>query len=124
MPLKCPFLVNEEFNDYTSKLGKVVEDVWKSKAGSFSSQQMALFNGRDACLEKVNIARTGDHGPHIIQQAKAVLNSQGIDVKVMDLGENPIKPGNHWETVDWEAASRAPSPVILKREVDAAIKKI
>jgi len=83
----------------------VVNDAWRLHGTTANKH---LSDGFDAALDKIKIARTGDHGPYLIKKAKEDLGKRGIDIKRQKLGINPISnPPAQWETVDWAATSQA-----------------
>ncbi|KAF7167905.1 hypothetical protein CNMCM6106_003275 [Aspergillus hiratsukae] len=66
-----------------------------------------LWDGFDHTLDKVNIARAGDHGKFLISAAEDKLGKpNGMDIKRVKLGVNPLD-GKPWETVDWKATADA-----------------
>ncbi|KAK4072793.1 hypothetical protein Purlil1_13271 [Purpureocillium lilacinum] len=96
---------SDNFNQYIEKLGTVVNNARRSHGTSANKH---LWDGFDATLEKIEIARTGDHGPYLIKEAEETLGKKGFDIKRQKLGINPISnPPTQWETVDWAATSQA-----------------
>lgn len=91
-----------EYNDYIMKLSTKVNDAfWKKKTGA----NKYLWEDFDGTREKIDVARNGDHGPHLINTAQRDLG--GITIHTQNLGNNPAT-GAVWETVDWaETANQA-----------------
>lgn len=94
-----------DFNAYTLKLGILVKDAWLHKTDA----NKHMWDDFDATLEKINIARAGDHGPFLSEEVKAKLGIPNeMDIKLMNLGPSPISnPTTQWETVDWKATADA-----------------
>ncbi|KAI1410090.1 hypothetical protein F5Y13DRAFT_76873 [Hypoxylon sp. FL1857] len=92
-----------EFNDYIKRVGDTVNKVYKSK-GNMDNRR--LWESFDATLAKVSESRAGDHGPHLIQEAKASLGGK-MDIQTQSLGtgKNPAT-GDVWETVDWKETAK------------------
>lgn len=84
-----------EYNDYILKLSTKVNDAFMKKKTDVNRY---LWEDFDDTREKINVARAGDHGPHLIPAARANLN--GITIHTQNLGNNPAT-GALWETVDW-----------------------
>ncbi|EAW25196.1 uncharacterized protein NFIA_106850 [Aspergillus fischeri NRRL 181] len=120
-PYKAMKGADSNFNDYTLKLGKVVNDAWRHKTDANKN----LWDGFDASLEKINIARAGDHGPFLIKEVEAKLGKpNGMEIKLMNLGDNPISnPTTQWETVDWKATADAAKTKGIK-DVDKLIRDV
>jgi hypothetical protein len=55
-----------------------------------------LFKDFDNTRDNINIARAGDHGPFLIEEA----NERVGGIYTQDLGRNPATNEN-WMTVDW-----------------------
>ncbi|KAM5479538.1 hypothetical protein McanCB56680_005466 [Microsporum canis] len=86
------------YNRLLEHLGNVVNNA----AGHKTAANTFLWEKFDSSLEKVIVARVGDHGKHLITAAKAALGPK-MDVVLENLGSNPAKPSEIWETVDWAA---------------------
>ncbi|KAF2809812.1 uncharacterized protein BDZ99DRAFT_345753, partial [Mytilinidion resinicola] len=92
-----------EYNDYLIKLTKKVNDVWMKKSTVANKQ---LWEDFDSTREKISVARAGDHGPYLLNAARASLGGT-MTIHTQNLGNNPAT-GAVWETVDWkETASQA-----------------
>ncbi|KAI2471449.1 hypothetical protein F4781DRAFT_111731 [Annulohypoxylon bovei var. microspora] len=95
-----------EFNDYIKRVTDTVNNTYKNKGGS---DNRGLWDRYDTTLAKVSEARSGDHGPYLIEAAKAKLGSK-MDIQIQKLGPDGKNPatGEAWETVDWrETVSQA-----------------
>ncbi|GIK03430.1 hypothetical protein Aspvir_007499 [Aspergillus viridinutans] len=103
-PYKAMKGANGDFNTYTLKLGELVNNM-----GHRTDANKHLWEGFDNTLEKIKVARAGDHGPFLIEAAEARLGQpNGMDIKLMNLGDNPLSnPTTQWETVDWKATAEA-----------------
>ena len=87
----------DKFLPYIQRLGGIVNEAAAKK----DDNNKALFEGFDDAVSKLNIARAGDHGPHLVSAARNDLGSK-MDIVVENLGKNPAT-GQIWETVNWEA---------------------
>ncbi|KAF7128463.1 hypothetical protein CNMCM5793_003193 [Aspergillus hiratsukae] len=102
-PWKAMKGATDDFPDYTLKVGRVANDAWRHK----TDENKHLWDGFDDTLDKVNIARAGDHGKFLISAAEDKLGKpNGMDIKRVKLGVNPLD-GKPWETVDWKATADA-----------------
>ncbi|GFF62613.1 hypothetical protein IFM60648_00667 [Aspergillus lentulus] len=110
-----------DFNAYTLKLGNLVKDAWLHKTDA----NKHMWDDFDATLEKINIARAGDHGPFLIEEVKAKLGIPNeMEIKLMNLGANPISnPTTQWETVDRKATADAAKAKGISN-VDKLIKDV
>lgn len=96
-PYKAMRGASDNFNQYIEKLGTVVNNARRSHGTSANKH---LWDGFDATLEKIDIARTGDHGPYLIKEAEETLGKKGFDIKRQKVGINPISnprlSGKQW----------------------------
>ncbi|GFG26430.1 hypothetical protein IFM61606_06411 [Aspergillus udagawae] len=120
-PYKAMKGASGDFNAYTLKLGNLVKDAWLHKTDA----NKHMWDDFDDTLEKINIARAGDHGPYLIKEVKAKLGMPNeMDIKLMNLGDNPISnPTTQWETVDWKATADAAKAKGINN-VDKLIKDV
>ncbi|KAI2782389.1 hypothetical protein F4815DRAFT_463088 [Daldinia loculata] len=92
-----------EFNDYIKRVGDTVNNTYKNKG---NSGNRGFWDSFDATLDKVSEARAGDHGPHLVQEAKAQLGGK-MDIQIQKLGSgNNPATGEVWETVDWKETAK------------------
>ncbi|KAF2730200.1 hypothetical protein EJ04DRAFT_555577 [Polyplosphaeria fusca] len=82
-----------EFNDYIRKVSDRVDFVYRKQIDSSNND---LFKDFDGTRDKINKARAGDHGKHLIDAARKAV---GL-IYVQDLGKDPTT-GEDMETVDW-----------------------
>ncbi|KAK2797392.1 hypothetical protein FQN50_009193 [Emmonsiellopsis sp. PD_5] len=86
------------YNGFLEHLGKVVNEGARHK----NEGNKQLWEKFDSALDKVRVAREGDHGKFLIPAAEAKLGSK-MEVKRQNLGNNPVNPSEQWQTVDWAA---------------------
>lgn len=67
-----------------------------------SNKNHMLFEQFDNTRDKINIARTGDHGDHLIEEAREHM--KGV-VYTKSIGKNPAT-NEDWRTVDWAETAR------------------
>ncbi|KAK2743575.1 hypothetical protein FQN55_007173 [Onygenales sp. PD_40] len=91
-----------DYNAYIEKVGKVVNEGAKHR----TPDNKELWDKFDDALEKLRVARVGDHGKFLIEAADAKLGSK-MEIKRQNLGNNPVDPSEKWETVDWAATEDA-----------------
>ncbi|KAL2138563.1 hypothetical protein VTI28DRAFT_6600 [Corynascus sepedonium] len=87
-----------DFNDLLIKMGDLVNDLYVRK-GTWIPKD--LFDDFDEAWRQLTVARTGDHGPYLIKEAKKQLG-ETMTIVTENLGANPVGGGD-WETVDWAA---------------------
>ncbi|KAI1079781.1 hypothetical protein F5B20DRAFT_590323 [Whalleya microplaca] len=92
-----------EFNGYIKRVGDTVNNAYKNKG---NSDNRGLWDSFDTTLAKVSEARAGDHGPYLVQEAKAKLGGKmDIQTQIVGTGKNPAT-GDVWETVDWNETAK------------------
>jgi hypothetical protein len=79
------------FNDYIIKLSTKVNDVfWKKKTDA----TRYLWEDFDGTRERIDVARTGDHGPHLIDAARRDLGGITIHTELGQQSGNWRRVGN------------------------------
>lgn len=117
-PFKAMKGAGIEYNDFLIKLTTAVNGAYSTKKTETNKHLWAAF---DNTLEKINIARTGDHGPYLIDAAKTHFANINPDIKIVEekLGSNP-STGTEWKTVDWmsTAAEAEKSGIHIQDSID------
>ncbi|KAH7143396.1 hypothetical protein EDB81DRAFT_884012 [Dactylonectria macrodidyma] len=91
---------------------------WNPAVGSKCTANVDLFDGFASSMKQAKIARAGYHGAYLIEAAEAILGiSNGMEIKKMDLGVNPVD-GKNWYTVDWQATVKAAQDKGIKNAQD------
>ncbi|OBT63817.1 hypothetical protein VE03_06977 [Pseudogymnoascus sp. 23342-1-I1] len=107
-----------EYNDFLIKLTTAVNGAYSTKKTETNKHLWAAF---DNTLEKINIARTRDHGPYLIDAAKTHFANINLDIKIVEekLGSNP-STSTEWKTVDWmsTAAEAEKSSIPIQDSID------
>ena len=70
-----------------------------------SDANKELFEDFDNTRGKISIARTGDHGPELLERANDDQNGLRGAIYTKDVGRNPVTGGN-FMTVDWAETIR------------------
>ncbi|KAI0181181.1 hypothetical protein GGR52DRAFT_21744 [Hypoxylon sp. FL1284] len=92
-----------EFNDYIKRVGDTVNNAWSKKGNNDNKK---LWDDFDKTMDLVSESRTGDHGPHLIDEARAQLGSKfEIITEDVGSGKNPAT-GETWQTVNWRETAR------------------
>ncbi|KAF2819904.1 hypothetical protein CC86DRAFT_471573 [Ophiobolus disseminans] len=121
-----------EWNDAIKKSSQVVERAYRNK-GLLTDDQKKLFPDKlftafDETSKLTLEARIGDHGEHLIQEARNSLNPQGITVETKRIDGNPGAGGGAtWDTVDWTktiTAAEASGMADARTKVQTAAKGI
>ncbi|RSL72595.1 hypothetical protein CEP53_000993 [Fusarium sp. AF-6] len=104
-PFKAMKTTSANYNKFILDVGEVVAASSKHK----DATNQHLFDQFQSCLDQLKVARTGDHGPYLLEHARERLGkAKGMEIKTMDLGVNPVSdPPERWSTVDWAATSLA-----------------
>ncbi|RYP50303.1 hypothetical protein DL768_004156 [Monosporascus sp. mg162] len=89
-----------EYNDYIMEISQKFNDAWWKKKNDNNKH---LWEDFDNTREKIDVARTGDHGPYVISAARNALGGT-ITIHTQKLGNNPAT-GGVWETVDWKGTA-------------------
>lgn len=121
----CMKGAGRDFYKYTQELGQVVNKAWKYR----TNDNAYLWNGFDETMDKLDVARAGDHGPWVIEAFKKQFkNTEGMVIVTKPVRvnvENPLieviptikwtdQPGKikkkpkakKWETVDFEESAQ------------------
>ncbi|EUC33674.1 hypothetical protein COCCADRAFT_36522 [Bipolaris zeicola 26-R-13] len=88
-----------EWNACIVKVGQVVDDTYRARSSGMDDATKKLFKNFDATRDLVIKARTGDHGPFLIEKARQKLPNMDINIEVIGASKN-------WETVDWAETER------------------
>ena len=91
-----------EYNDYIHHLNKVVTDAYVEHK---TNDNVHLWNDFDGTRDQINIARTGDHGRHLIEAARASPHFGGMTLVTQNVGTHPVT-GAAWETIDWAQTAK------------------
>ncbi|KAI9374614.1 hypothetical protein BJX61DRAFT_540624 [Aspergillus egyptiacus] len=113
-PYKAMKGANGDFVADTSRLGALVNRAYRVHR---TEANQYLWDRFDDTLDHLSIARTGDHGHHVVTDANKELGDPNrMTIKTMPVGENPLMtlpglppsvPVYAWETVDWDATVKA-----------------
>ncbi|CAG5179600.1 uncharacterized protein ALTATR162_LOCUS9367 [Alternaria atra] len=72
-----------EWNQCIIKAGDVVDQTYRAKSSGMDDATKKLFENFDATRDLVINARTGDHGPFLIDEARKKLSGMDINIEVM-----------------------------------------
>jgi hypothetical protein len=98
-PFKAMKGAGIEYNDFLVKFSTAVNGAYSTHRTDANNH---LWEAFDDTLEKINIARTGDHGPYLVEAAKTHFAEINPEIKIVEekFGSNP-STGKEWKTVDW-----------------------
>lgn len=94
----------EDFIKYIRELENVVIKTASKKTATSAH----LWDEFNTVLDKIQEARIGDHGRHVISAAQTKLPALDPRIVIMrkDLGYNPISvPLTKWQVIDWEVTA-------------------
>ncbi|KAG8408035.1 hypothetical protein J3459_018272 [Metarhizium acridum] len=94
-----------DFNSYIRRLGETVDNIYSNYGGTKKSSQY-MFQDFDKTRERISVLRTADQNRYLIPQARKYFGEQ-MELKIVDLGEDPIRPGKRLTALDFKLTALA-----------------
>ncbi|EXV05284.1 hypothetical protein X797_002972 [Metarhizium robertsii] len=94
-----------DFNSYTRRLAETVDNIY-ANYGSTKKSSQYKFEDFDNTRDRIAVLRTADQNRFLIPQARKYFGNQ-IELQIVDLGEDPIRPGKRLTALDFKETALA-----------------
>lgn len=94
-----------DFNSYTRRLAETVDNIY-ANYGSTKKSSQYKFEDFDNTRDRIAVLRTADQNRFLIPRARKYFGNQ-IELQIVDLGEDPIRPGKRLTALDFKETALA-----------------